>query len=193
MWHYTSAIYSVPLCLPVSIASQSSVETAERIELVWAWNLPTTYRTLSFKEIWLPLKNKGTSLWNFAPNSGLRKFYRTKSIVLLTKLVDSGACGSHLQTMMSSCWTPLLWCTTCSYSWATVDKKSWLSRHIAQSVCISRPCCWYWSVEVCSQSDSWNLLLGAHGAGECNNIDPCGQPKASCLLLFYLVTWHIVA
>ena len=42
-----------------------------------------------------------TSLWNFVPNSGLGKFRHGKSIVLLTKLVDSRACWPHLR--LSTC------------------------------------------------------------------------------------------
>jgi len=41
-------------------------------------------------------QNKGTSLWNFAPHSGLRKFSHGKSILLSTKLVDGRACISHV-------------------------------------------------------------------------------------------------
>jgi len=37
-----------------------------------------------------------TSIWNFAPNPGLRKFRHGKSIVLSTKLANGRACGSHL-------------------------------------------------------------------------------------------------
>jgi len=43
-------------------------------------------------------QNEGTSLWNFIPNSGLRKFRYGKSIyfkVLSTKLVHGRSCG-HL-------------------------------------------------------------------------------------------------
>ena len=55
-----------------------------------AWRLPFTYPTIS--------KNKGTSFWNFVPNSGLRKFRHGKSIALSTKLVvvDGRVCRRHL-------------------------------------------------------------------------------------------------
>ena len=85
-------------------------------------------------------KNKATSLWDFVPNSGLRKFRHGKSVALSTKL--GRACGLHLRQSTSSCWThiayrslvdfdcdlltPLAYfdlfsicCTTCSYSCAT--------------------------------------------------------------------------
>ena len=42
-------------------------------------------------------KNKDTSPWIFAPNSGLRKFRRSNSIVFSTKLVDGRACWRHLR------------------------------------------------------------------------------------------------
>ena len=37
-------------------------------------------------------KKKGTSLWNFVPNSVFREFRQCKSIVLSTKLVGGRAC-----------------------------------------------------------------------------------------------------
>ena len=58
------------VCLCPSVTSRSSIETAKRIGLFLAWELPSTYPTL------------GTSLWNFfAPNSGLEKFHHDRSIV----------------------------------------------------------------------------------------------------------------
>ena len=38
------------------------------------------------------IQNKGTSLWNFVPNSGLNKFRHGKSIVLSTKLIYDRTC-----------------------------------------------------------------------------------------------------
>jgi len=84
------------------------------------------------------LQNKGTSLWNFAANSGLRKFRHGKLIVLSTKLVDGRACGSRRST--PRCWTHIVYYTSfgcnpltqllrfvpdllsCSYSCAAVHK-----------------------------------------------------------------------
>jgi len=51
-------VLAMALCLSVSVTSRSSIETAEQIEP----------------------KNNGTSLRNFVPNSGLRKFRHGTSI-----------------------------------------------------------------------------------------------------------------
>jgi len=56
------------------------------------WELLSIYPTLWFKEIRIFPKNKCTSFWNFAPNSGLRKFYHDISrgnllSIYLTKVV----------------------------------------------------------------------------------------------------------
>ena len=45
-----------------------------------AWELHSTYPTLCYKEIHI-FSKKGTALWNFAPNSRLRKFRHGISIV----------------------------------------------------------------------------------------------------------------
>ena len=61
-----------PVCLSVTI--RCSIEMAERIELVfgmWASFHPP-YTVLKGNSV--ISKNKGTSLWNFVLNSGLRKF-----------------------------------------------------------------------------------------------------------------------
>jgi len=66
---------------PVSVTSRSSIKTAERIELVfgmWASFHPS-YSVL--KANLVISKNKGTSLWNFVLNSGLRKFCHGISMV----------------------------------------------------------------------------------------------------------------
>jgi len=92
---------SLCLCLRLSVTSRSSIETDKQIGLVLAWELPSTYATLYYKEIRVPPKNKGSSLWNFAHNSRLRKFRHDRSIVeacyqLSSRKVDS-------QSMMN--WT----------------------------------------------------------------------------------------
>ena len=92
---------SLCLCLRLSVTSRSAIETNKQIGLVLAWELPSTYATLYYKEIRVPPKNKGSSLWNFAHNSGLRKFRHRRSIVetcyqLSSRKVDS-------QSMMN--WT----------------------------------------------------------------------------------------
>ena len=47
-------------------------------------------------------QNKGASLWNFAPNSGLRKCHHGKSVALSTKLVDGRACCQHHVRQLTS-------------------------------------------------------------------------------------------
>ena len=59
------------LCVCLSVTSWSSIETAELIG-----NLGT-------------FKNKGSFLWNFAPNSRLRKFRHDRSITRLQRYDDS--------------------------------------------------------------------------------------------------------
>jgi len=64
-----------------SVTSRCSIETAKRIELVfsmWASFHPS-YSVLKGNSV--SSKNKGTSLWNFVLNSGLRKFRHRKSSV----------------------------------------------------------------------------------------------------------------
>jgi len=66
---------------PVSVTSRSSIRMAERIELVfgmWASFHPS-YSVLKANSV--ISKNKGTSLWNFVLNSGLRKFCHGISMV----------------------------------------------------------------------------------------------------------------
>jgi len=57
----------------VSVTSRRSIETAEKIGLVFgtgaSFGLSDTVL-----EILIPSKNKGTSFWNFTLNFGLRKF-----------------------------------------------------------------------------------------------------------------------
>jgi len=67
--------------LSVSVKSRSSIETTERIELVFdtGASIHPSYTVLTGNSA--ISKNKGTSLWNFVPNSGLRKFYFGISIV----------------------------------------------------------------------------------------------------------------
>jgi len=84
----------VYVCVCPSVTSRCSIETVERIELVfsmWASFHPS-YTVL--KENSVISKNKVTSLWNFVLNSGLRKFRHNISIVetcyqLSSKKVDA--------------------------------------------------------------------------------------------------------
>ena len=74
------------VCLRLSQVSET-VETAKRIELGFGIG---AFFDISYTVLHGNLgtfKNKGTSLWNFVPNSGLRKFRHGKSIVLSTKLI----------------------------------------------------------------------------------------------------------
>jgi len=48
---YTAMVLCLSVCLSVSVKSRSSTETAERIELILAWELPSTYPTQCYKEI----------------------------------------------------------------------------------------------------------------------------------------------
>ena len=82
---YASAVLAMGLCPRVclcpSVTSRCSIETDERIELVfgmWASFHPS-YTVLKGNSV-IP-QNKGTSLWNFVLNSGLRKFRHGISIV----------------------------------------------------------------------------------------------------------------
>jgi len=73
---YASAVLAMGLCLSLclSVTSRCSIETGERIELVfgmWAFFQPS-YTMLKGNSI--ISKNEGTSLWNFVLNSRLRKF-----------------------------------------------------------------------------------------------------------------------
>ena len=78
---YASAVLAMALCPSVSVTSRCSIETAERIELVfgmWASFQPS-YTVLKGNSV--ISKNKGTSLRSFVLNSGLRKFRHGISIV----------------------------------------------------------------------------------------------------------------
>ena len=78
---YASAVLAMGLCLCLS---QVGVLLKQLNESGWflARELHSTYLTLCYKEIHVPLKIRVlTSLWNFAPNSGLRKFRNGISIV----------------------------------------------------------------------------------------------------------------
>jgi len=77
-------VLAMALCLYLSVClsvtSRSSIETDEWIELVLAWSfVPPILHCV--KKKFSIYKNKGTSLWNFVPNSGLRKFCFVISIV----------------------------------------------------------------------------------------------------------------
>ena len=77
-----SAVLScLSVCLSVSVTSRSFIETTGRIELFFCTEafFDLSYRVLKRNsDIY---KNNGTSLWDFVPNSGLRKFCHGISIV----------------------------------------------------------------------------------------------------------------
>jgi len=75
---YASAVLAMALCPSVSVTSRCSIETAERIELVLACELPSTFHPsyTVLKGNSVISKNKGTSLWNFVLNSELRRKFR---------------------------------------------------------------------------------------------------------------------
>ena len=76
------------LCLYVclSVTSRCSIETAELVELVSGTGASFHLSYTVLKGNSGITKDKGTSLWNFAPNSGPRKFRFGISIVETTKV-----------------------------------------------------------------------------------------------------------
>jgi len=114
-----------------------------------AWRLPFIYPTLclirKFSSSGIS-KIKGTSLWNFVPNYGLRKFCHGKSIALSTKLVvvvDGRACWRHLydnrrvvavyyKSVNCNPLTPLLWFVV-DLSWICCKKYPNLKHQLQPS------------------------------------------------------------
>jgi len=82
---YASAVYATELCLCVFLCLSQVGVLLKRIKRTkLARRLyPSTY-TLFCKEIRVGnyLQNKGSSLWNFVPNSGLRKYRRQVYLVV---------------------------------------------------------------------------------------------------------------
>jgi len=62
-------------------------ETTGRIEVVFGMWAIFTYPVQFLQRNWDTSVNTGTTLWNFAPNSGLGKFRHGKSIALSTTLL----------------------------------------------------------------------------------------------------------
>ena len=114
-----------------------------------AWRLPFIYPTLclirKFSSSGIS-KNKGTSLWNFVPNYGLRKFCHGKSIAFSTKLVvvvDGRDCWRHLydsrrvvavycKSVNCNPLTPLLWFVV-DLSWICCKKYPNLKHQLQPS------------------------------------------------------------
>ena len=65
---------------------------------------------ICYKQIWVPPKIRVIPSESLPETLDLGKFRHGKLIVLSTKLVDGGACGSHLQQSMHSCWTHIVYC-----------------------------------------------------------------------------------
>jgi len=76
---YPPTYENVPTRLRVT--SRCSIKTAKRIELVLAWELSFNLSYTVLKGNSDISKNEGTSLRNFVPNSGPRKFSHGISIV----------------------------------------------------------------------------------------------------------------
>jgi len=80
----------------VSVTNRYSVETVERFGLVLAWELLSTYHTPCFKEIDVHIPSKiRVLLGNFAPNSGLRKFCHSISIIEACYQLSSRKVDAH--------------------------------------------------------------------------------------------------
>jgi len=88
------ARHMLSLCAGLSVCLlQTGIKTTGRIELVSG--IEASF--LHFLQGNLGVStNKGTSLWNFVPNSEVRKFHHGNSIVLPTKLVDDTYDGLHV-------------------------------------------------------------------------------------------------
>jgi len=91
----SNSAFLISVCL--SATSLYCIETSRRIELGFfclGASSDLSYTVLLGKS-GTP-KNKGTSLWNFAANSGLGKFRHGESMMWSTKLVGVRGCGLHL-------------------------------------------------------------------------------------------------
>jgi len=71
-------VLAMARCLSVSVTSRCSIKTVGQIELVFGNFLRLIHQWVVTKFRYL---NKGTSIWNFVLNSGLRKFRHGISIV----------------------------------------------------------------------------------------------------------------
>ena len=83
------------LCLSVRLSvTNGGIETTGRIELIFGTEASFHLSHTVVQGKLGISKNYGTFLWNFVPNSGLRKFRHSKSIAFSNKLVvaDSRTC-----------------------------------------------------------------------------------------------------
>jgi len=104
------------MCLSVGLSfclPQAGIVSKRLDKSSWllAWKLSFTYCTLRYKKLSIS-KYKGTSVWNFVLNSGLRKFFQGRSIVLSTKLADSRVCWRHLWRSTRRGWTHVVYYTS---------------------------------------------------------------------------------
>jgi len=95
-------ISCVRLSVRLSVTSRYCIETLCGWGGFLAWQLLWPILNCVIRKFGYLSKNKGTALWNFAPNSPLRKFHRGRSMVWSTKLVDGRACGSHVRRSSAS-------------------------------------------------------------------------------------------
>ena len=140
MRRYASVVFAVVMCPSVclSVTSRCCIETTKRIETRLAWGLfpPILY---CVRKIFGYLQNKGTSLWNFAPNymnvenfatASRSRCQPNSSTIEFVDDTYATVNESWLFTAHRSAVTRylhyfdllLICCTTCSYSYATVDK-----------------------------------------------------------------------
>jgi len=75
---------AMALCLCLSVTSRCSIETDERIELVLAWDLSSTYPTLCYKEIRISSKIRVLPSGNLFQTQGRENFataYRSSNVL----------------------------------------------------------------------------------------------------------------
>ena len=87
----------------LSVCHKSELKRLNKLGWFLAWELPSTYHKLCSKEIRIPPKKQGTSLWNFAPNSGLRKFCHGISIVEMCYRLSSRGGRSNKHDKLDRC------------------------------------------------------------------------------------------
>jgi len=115
------------LCLSVSGASRSSIETADESSWFSAWELPSTYSTLCFKEIRIPLE-----ITSVFPSETLSQ---TPHFEILPRQVNRIVNKTRRRSRRSRRRSSLL--TTPTYT--TVD-ESWLFA-TSRSTCIHKMRC----------------------------------------------------
>ena len=115
-------------CGPVSVSvtSQCSIKTAERIGLVLAWELPSTYPILCYKEIQVPSKMRLFPSWTLLPYSGLRKFCHSISIV--------EAC-CQLSSILVDAQIVINWTIVCQLSWYLLTVCLWYAVIVCIAIC----------------------------------------------------------